>query len=398
MSRLFKVITLFILILASAVAVWWFSFSKEAVVDLSISDYAQLLVENCSEVDYKPYCYETELMGLTPDLPTTEIFDVIRSIRDYDPEYLFCHVAAHNLGQYEVSKDPNNWLDVLANSPTDGLCSNGYAHGAILARFNGETFTGDELITIIDQLKDVCEPRGEWQPTDLHKAMCYHGLGHVMIHVTETDVVKSLAACEDIALKENDDFRRVCREGVYMQLFQPLEPEDYALIDLLETKPSRKNIEDFCQRYSSNEDEFNVCWREAWPFFNQDLRTAEGVAGYCEVLSDEDGKNNCYYSAFTINGRHFLGQPEVIVDICEASAAERQGMCYQVAANAYLEEDAQLVSEGLAMCELPTSQVAKEECYGHLARLSDFNFHRDSEAFTELCQALPEKFQASCWD
>jgi len=362
----------------------------------SVNDYAKELVNLCADADYRPYCYEKAIPKLTSELETYKIFDVIRAIRQYDEEYLFCHVAAHELGQYEVAKDPNNWLDVLAQSPSDGLCSNGFAHGAVVARFNGETFSDEELVHIIEEFKLVCEPRDSWDPTNLQRAMCYHGLGHVLVHVTEADVSKSLAACEEIAYQNGEDFRRVCREGVYMQLFQPLEPEDYALIDSLEMKPNRENIQEFCQLYSQNNAEFDVCWREAWPFFNEDIHTAEGIENYCNVIKGSAGEDQCYVTAFTINGRHYLGDKDFIKSVCDFVAYKRQGICYGVAANAYIEEDPQLAPAGIQLCALVEDSVVQSECYEYLVNVADFNFHQGSEAFISFCEALPAKWVSKC--
>lgn len=362
-----------------------------------VDAYARQVVAFCKDEPYRPTCYETEVPKLSTTLSSQEVFDVIRLIKQYDSEYVFCHVLAHQLGEYQVSLDPNNWLDVIARAPADGLCSNGFTHGAVLARFNDEILTPKEFEYALKDFSIACEARTGWNPTDLMKAICYHGLGHVLVHITEADMNASLDACEVISLKDDGrDYRKVCTEGVYMQLFQPLEPEDYALIDQLPVAPTRENIKDFCTSNSNTDDQFGTCWREAWPMFYDELFTVDGVMNYCSVLSESQNKNDCFITAFTINGRHHLGQPDKMAQLCNAVPDEYQGMCFARGANAFPEEDANLISGAIDMCSRATSKTAGDECYGFLANTAAFNFHPDSDSFEEMCASLPSKWENRC--
>lgn len=96
-----------------------------------IADYARELITECADDSFRPVCYEEEVPKLLGKISSSEAFDLIREIRRLDPEYLYCHVLAHEIGEYEVTQDPEHWLDGLARGPVDGLCSNGFAHGAI---------------------------------------------------------------------------------------------------------------------------------------------------------------------------------------------------------------------------------------------------------------------------
>jgi hypothetical protein len=363
----------------------------------SIKAYAEQMIEICSSSEYKPTCYEKEVPKLVSDLPTEKIFDVVREIRTQDPEYLYCHVLAHELGRYEVSLDPDRWLDVIAKGPTDGLCSNGFAHGAIVTRFNDEDLSKEEFDAALTDLSVACEPREGFDPTDLTKAICYHGIGHVLIHMTLAKVSESLQACEVIGKKDDGrDYRQLCTEGVYMQLFQPLEPEDYALVDMLDVKPSRENLKEFCSSNAENDPQYGACWREAWPFFGNDVYTSEGITSYCSSLTASQDRDLCYVSAFTINGRHNLESPEKMAATCNGLAEVHKGNCFARGANAFPEEDQNLVQKGIEMCGLANTKAAQDECYGFLANVASFNFHRGSEAYEELCSSLPKEFEEDC--
>jgi hypothetical protein len=363
----------------------------------SLDAYALEMVTLCADSPHRPTCYESEVPKLTSEITSKEIFEVIRLIRGHDPEYLFCHVLAHELGVYDMSLDPENWLDVLAKAPPDGLCSNGYTHGAAVARFSGEVVTGRELAESIPDFSIACEAREGWNPTELQKSICYHGLGHVLVHLTDAEINPSLEVCEVIALKDDGrDYRNLCVEGIYMQLFQPLEPEDYALIDQLKEPPTHENIKQFCTDNSNNDVQYGTCWREAWPLFYEQLFTTNGVSEYCESLSEAQGREQCYISAFTINGRHNLGNPESMAALCNSVQVEQQGVCFARGANAFPEENNQLIAEAVAMCGRAEQTEVQNECYSFLARTASFNFHVGSESFNEMCATLPEKWGAQC--
>lgn len=386
-----------ILLLISLLIITTVLFLGHRSAPASSEGLASSIVSECANAPYRPFCYEEKVPQLIDNLTTVEIFDVVRLIRKKDPEYLFCHVLAHKIGENEVKRDPDAWLDALALAPEDGLCSNGYAHGAILARFNSEVFNDKELREVEDKLSIACESRAGWNPTDLQKAICYHGLGHVLVHLTNAEVDRALRTCERIAVKEDGrDYRRVCHEGVYMQFFQPLEPEDYALIDQLAIKPNRENIESFCHEYSSSEAEFGVCWREAWPFFTEELKSGEGIMKYCGFLKDQNQNRSCLITAFTINGRQNLANEEKMAQVCSALPKMHQGSCFARGANAFIEEDQGMIPDGVAFCSLAEDNDAKNECFGFLAKLSSFNLRAGSVAYETLCSTLPVQWQNTC--
>ncbi len=391
-------IVLAVLIAAGVFSYNYFKSTGHTQSSQSIEAYAHMMVEKCADAPYRPTCYETEVPKLVSEMPTERIFDVVRQIRRDDPEYLYCHVLAHELGNYEVSLDPDKWLDVVAKGPTDGLCSNGYAHGALVARFNDEDLSDEEFEYALGDLSIACEEREGWNPTDLTKAICYHGIGHVLIHMTLADVQQSLEGCEVVGLKaDGRDYRKLCTEGVYMQLFQPLEPEDFALVDMLpDGAPTRETLETFCTENSATDQQYGACWREAWPLFGNDIYTSEGVINYCSALSENQDRSLCFVSAFTINGRHNLGDADKMAATCNGLPSEYMGTCFARSANAFPEEDPGLVSAAVDMCSRAQEKAAQDECYSFLARVASFNFHPNSPAFEELCSTLPTAWGQTC--
>lgn len=382
---------------AAAFSLGYIEITAPASDEKSIEGYAKEMVEKCASAAFRPTCYETEVPKLVTELPTERIFDVIKHIRVLDPEYLYCHVLAHKLGSYEVSKDPNNWLDVIAKGPTDGMCSNGYAHGAMVTRFHSDDLTPEAFQLALKDLAIACEPRTGFNPTDLTKAICYHGIGHVLVHMSLAKVKESLQGCETVGLKKDgNDYRQLCTEGVYMQLFQPLEPEDFALVGMLPYTPTKETLKDFCSSNSENDRQYGACWREAWPLFGDDIYNAEGTMNYCSQITEAQDADLCFVSAFTINGRHNLGSPDKMAAACNGLPARYKGQCFSRGANAFPEEDPKFIPQAVDMCSRANTPEAQDECYGFLANVASFNFHPSSPAFEQLCSTLPKKWESTC--
>ena len=366
---------------------------------LGIEIYAERVIEKCAEAQYRPYCYEQKVPDLLDEIPVEDIFDVIRVIKQKDTSYQFCHVLAHELGTREVTNDPENWIDVIARGPADGLCSNGFIHGAAVARFSKEVLTDEEIDVSLPELQIACEARDSWNPTPLDQAICYHGMGHVLLHLTGAKIEKSLEICDEIAIKEDGrNYLRVCDEGVFMQIFQPLEPEDFALIEELPIKPTKETLAGFCADNSSDVAEESACWREGWPFFREELRTPGGITAFCANSSNEEQTQNCVTTALTIQGRHGLDKPTELAELCNALPADMQGQCFNLSAGAYIEEDKSASSKAVAFCAYAGSKDIEDGCYRHLIRMSGFIFGAQRGFAQELCEALPSDWLTQCME
>lgn len=138
------------------------------------------------------HCYESEVPKLYPKLSVSEIFDVIRRIRVGDPSYQFCHVLAHKVGERVVAQDPDGWFNAIPFNPPDGYCSNGFIHGVIGGRFRADVLSETTVVEYLSDFRRACEPRPDWSPSDLDKAICYHGLGHLYDFITNADLKRAI--------------------------------------------------------------------------------------------------------------------------------------------------------------------------------------------------------------
>ncbi len=378
-----------LLVLIGGLALW------ENVYDArSEGAIARRIAVACEKLSGEPSdCYEREVPPLYPEFDVATLFGIIREIRAIDPSYQFCHVLAHKLGERVVAEDPARWTDAIALNPSDGLCSNGFIHGVIGGRFRAEVLDASTTEKLIPDFARACSPREGWSPSDLDRAICYHGIGHLYVFITNADIRRALTICEQTV---PDDFRRVCIEGVFMQIYQPLEPDDFLLIEQMTVKPTRETVRSFCASFGDSE-YVGACLRESWPFFAREIRRGTGIAAFCSGQPDARLEDLCYRSAFTIVGRLALGDQDRAVGACDNSPPERLEMCYSVLAQSVFEEDRGNAGGALALCERASPQVAAA-CVDWLISQAPFIFGSDTKERTQFCRALPSHKRQECFD
>lgn len=351
---------------------------------------AQRIVNICVGEPGHAECYEREIPRLLSDFSLGNVFEVIRQVRAIDPAYQFCHVLAHKLGERVVAEDPDKWIDAIPLNPTDGLCSNGYIHGVLGGRFRAEVLEPEALKKLIPDFTRACAPRKEWSSSELDRAICSHGMGHLYMFITDADIPLSLSLCEDTMPEQ---LKRVCVEGVYMQIYQPLEPDDYLLIERMPVKPTKDTLRTFCARYTKDEYE-GACIREGWPLFREELKTGKGIAAFCFGQPNDQEEIACYQSMLTLSGRFNLGNQTEALSLCSEIGTEWKEMCYSTAARAILEEDRAEGEKAVAFCRDAVANQ-QELCLEHLADTASFIFGNSSEQ-KRFCSLLPPQLKVRC--
>ncbi len=359
----------------------------------SVEAAARTVVEECrAQGGDTGKCYEDTVPGLYPEYSIPEMFEIIREIRRADRTYQFCHVLSHKLGEIAVAEDPERWIDVMPLNPSDGLCSNGFVHGVIVGRFRNDVLDDERLRSVIPDFARACEPREAWRATPLDQAICYHGLGHLYMFITNADYQRSLATCEATAASPTGDFMRVCREGVFMQTYQPLEPDDFLLIELLPEKPTRENYRRICAKFSNDAEE-GACLREAWPLFRKEIIEEGGAAAFCSNHPNDVEEDACYDSVFAIVGRQTLAQPDNAEKTCTLVPAEERENCFSSVAGSILEEDRMDGARAIAFCA--RAGELESSCVRTLAERARFIFG-SSPQLAVFCRMLPQNVQNRC--
>lgn len=388
----YLIITLLIAILAILALESATSLSKEDGGAQTTEAYAQEVLSRCAKSTYRPRCYDEEIPKLSKFLSMEEAFQVTRIVQQEDPSYFYCHVLGHELSALETREKPEAWKDVVARCPS-GICSNGCIHGAFQERFRLESLSEEQTRTLITELEGICEERPRWNPTGLEQASCYHALGHLLMYATEADTTKATQLCRQLAIEGERDFSHLCYDGVFMQIFQPLEAEDFALVE--GKTPQKEEVRDFCKDFSGKAR--NACWTESWALVRQEILNPEGVVNFClKGLSSEP--NRCFDSMFYIAAAQFGLDEGKIKDYCSSLPQMYQGQCFANASVRMIQTDWRLTARAVGLCSsaLQVEEGAGETCFEKLLLHSDFTFPPASQEFFRLCQALPEGWQADC--
>jgi len=356
--------------------------------------YADQIIKTCSSESYPPSCYDKEIPKLMDKGITMEqAFEVTRLIQNKVNNYYYCHVLGHELAAKETAKDPSKWTEVIGRCPT-GMCSNGCLHGAAQERFRSDVLTSDQVDGILPQLAQICQPGHERSFTGLEQASCYHALGHLSMYLTGADVPHSIAICNQIAKPSGQDYTQTCYEGVYMQIFQPLEPEDFALVKDIPAK-TIPDAEKLCDTFTG--EQRAACHRESWPLYRQQLETPTGLTHFCSLVNNPTDVQRCYNAMFYVLTAQFNFDESKIVPLCLGLPdPKRQAQCFGNSASRFLETDYRLGPRAVGLCKIADQHGYGDRCYSELLFYSSFNYHEGSPEFQQICNDMPEPWRGKC--
>lgn len=365
---------------------------KAKHIELSLEVLALRTFTYCKDKKYRPTCYDEQIPKLMKTLSMEESFAVTRIVQDMDPTYSYCHVLAHKLSAQEVARDPSKWKEVVTRCPS-GTCSNGCLHGGFQEKFRKQTFTDADIERYMPDLQGICEARGDWKPTGVEQASCYHAIGHLTMYITNGEVQKSLPLCDVIAKKEGGrDYTMLCYDGVFMQIFQPLEADDFSLVE--GKQPTKESVFAYCSTFSLAAQA--SCVNESWPLFRNEIMTPEGFYAHCANSPTDSGKEYCYTALSYIVTPRLRFEPEKTSAFCEALPEAASYICYKNAATRMIETDTRNISKAVALCRLAPTGTVQNGCYHELAVRAIYYLGKDTPGAKELCSALPKQWEIIC--
>lgn len=357
----------------------------------NLQKYAKEVLDKCKDEKYKPSCYDREIPRLMDFISMEDAFKVTSIIQDEDKNYPYCHVLGHKLSAREIQKDPSKWKEAVTRCPS-GVCSNGCIHGGFQERFRAENFTDEEIIKIKPDLTDLCEARGNWQPTGLEQGSCYHALGHLTMYLTSADINKATQLCEEVSLKKDGrNFSQLCFDGAFMQIYQPLEPEDFALTRGKEVK--RETVDSFCANFDNKRKA--SCLSESWPLFGSEIQKPDGLVKFCSKEETHE-QGRCFEGMLYVLTAQFNFDSQKIQQFCLGLPDSRQGGCFANSASRMIETDYRNIDKSVELCSGSQSDQNQAVCFAELLKYSTYNFHVGSDEFLKLCNSLPEGWKQKC--
>lgn len=369
------------------------AFVSKSYSEKTIQEYALEIVKLCEGVSYAPLCYDQEVPKLIDHgLSLGEVFEVVQLIQEKDTRYYYCHVLGHNISAKEAAKDPSRWFEIIRECPV-GQCSNGCLHGAFQERFRDETVSDEELVILVPQLKTVCSDSGERTFTSLERASCHHALGHLAMYVTKADVAQSITLCNEIAFTDDVSYVRSCYDGVFMQVFQPLEPEDFALVGDI-APDTQEESRQLCNEFIGDAKE--ACVRESWPLFLEDIKTSDGALDFCKPNESAEGFTRCFNTVMYVLTAHFEFNEERLEAVCQSFEGIYKAQCYANVASRLIEIDDSFFTRASGFCERAENAGVGERCWKELLFYSVYSTTQSSERFVAFCNALPSPWSTKC--
>ena len=361
-------------------------------VPVSFEQHAERIIRACAKSEYRPACYDREIPKLMDQgLSMEETFEVTRLVQERTEGYFYCHILGHKIAEKETAKDPSQWTQVIARCPSD-VCSNGCLHGAAQERFRIDTPTPEQVEAVIPDLRGLCEPENGFSFTRLERASCYHALGHLSMFLAGGDVEAATGICDAVAGRPGIDHEVTCYEGTFMQIFQPLEPEDIALVRDLPVA-TKEEARAYCDSFTG--DKRAACHRESRPLYGT-LAQPNELEEFCSLVPGEIAKRDCYLAMFYVLAPYFEYNIDDLTRLCAGVPTERTAQCFANSAGRFVESDYRLADEAVALCHAAEEYGVGDACYKELLYYSAFVFHEESVGFNALCSALPGEWGSRC--
>lgn len=389
MNRHFIIILVFLLVLIMSGLI---NQLKTGHKDKTLEKYRDQAINACVSSTYKPECYSKQILSLQ-NISMEDAFKITSLIMASDNSFTQCHVLSHKLGAKEVKKNPDKWMNIISRCPQE-MCSNGCLHGTFQERFNEESATDEQFSKLENDFKDICKPRKDWHPSEIDQALCYHALGHLYMYLTKANINKSLDSCKNTLPNETSGkYLRWCLNGVFMMLFQQLEPEDVALVK--NVTPKKEEFFNFCSKFIGIEK--RACISQGWPLFETEIMIPKGLLNYCN-LHPESEKRAClqaieYFWAAQLNldvskmKSYCFSLPKENISDCLASMAMKTMM--------EMEKNPR-INTVLALCGADEELNKSDWCFTKISKTTSFFYEKGSKDLTYFCKALPKRFQSEC--
>jgi hypothetical protein len=360
----------------------------------SINIEATKIVIKCSLAERKDICYESTIPSLMNEgYSLEEVFAVTREVLALDESYSNCHLLAHYISDIETQKDPTKWKEVMVRTPFD-ICGGGGPHGVFLSRYRSDDMASTTNEYIINEFNGICDNRPGWKGYQISN--CRHALGHLLVYITAGDFDRSLDLCESLIGDSDKDIdRQTCFFGVFMQLFQPVEPEDFALIEGKEIK-TKAEAYDYCNKFTASRNA--ICNIEKWPLFMDVLNNPLTAHEICLPLEESlDYMQLCvdvlFQQAFTLIADGDSKWPKIY---CSQVKEPFSGRCFASSAIRLIEINSNRVTDAVYICNSAIKEKDKDVCFEKLLNFTSNFFDKNDKRLKELCNSLPGEYLGEC--
>lgn len=359
-----KIILLVGLCIFISAFVFWERSQKPASnfrVGVSLTDAYRDCISATKPQQEKGFCLKDLADYAGGNLTAPEIDAVMASLTRPE-ELLWCHEFMHYAG-WGLYKKTKNMSDAFLEA--NSRCDSGMFHG-IVEKYISETSEGKDSEQFVASVAPgACE--GDMAKNNLLpgvKSICYHGLGHAFMFLTDNDLAVSLSYCDFLStnyiqscytgsLMENVQSKQVGRLGSHPSKFSynPDDPnypcstvdkrhQDYCYIykgvaSVIATKGDFKRSFEECLRVVPTYQE--KCFWGIGANIPGPHRTTKDSAFRCRVALEVDSRayRECLRGAMSFLVQLNLGNAVEAAEFCNNVEAAYQNMCYSSAGMAF---------------------------------------------------------------
>lgn len=301
----------------------------------------------------KGQCLRRLAIDAITNYSVEEIDSVIRTISDSNKRQ-WCHEFMHYSG-WEVYKKTGSIFDSFLQASNE--CDSGMYHGIVEEYINQTKISldADEFISIIPQ---ACE--GENFNQNLSsgmKSLCYHGLGHAFMLITDNNLNESLKYCDYLSapipcytgtFMENTQSKQVGRSNHPSKFSYDRENPDYPCSGLDEKYKDQcyiyKGISNVVQTGGDFKQAFKDCLKVMPQYQNSCFWgvgsnipgphwSTQTTAEKCSIALEisQEAYEQCIYGAMSFVVQLNLGDPKAATEFCEVVDKNYKDICYRAA-------------------------------------------------------------------
>ena len=350
-----KRLNILLIILFTLIGIYFVIFIyllRSEVQNIDILGYVVSKMQICNQSDTYRQCYrdlaKSLLVKYKLELP--EILNELEKgvIETESLKLLNCHEIAHYLG--EEAYKLNNNVQNLFNQCSQ-ICLSGCFHGVVGEHLKQKKIFIEDDSAVEREIKMLCGKEEDYD-SSMKYQICFHGIGHGLMYLTENDLPRALRLCESLSTKKEIVN---CQNGVFMENSNsnPEHPSKYLKegdtvypCDTLD-----KKYHDSCYLYQSYrliqigkswKKIFQLCYTFPKDHWDQCFRALGG--SQLTITSDvEVMKANCsrienpYYRSICISGAAeivthrftaFNGDFSKTIKFCSIVDAESKEYCY----------------------------------------------------------------------
>lgn len=298
----------------------------------------------------KGQCLRRLAINAITDYSVEEIDSVIRTIGDSNKRQ-WCHEFLHYAG-WELYKKTQSMFDAFSQASSE--CDSAMYHGVVEEYIN-ETESSSDPEKFTSIIPEVCEEENiDKNLQSGMKALCYHGLGHAFMLITDNSLDESLEYCDSLLVPV------ACYTGVFME-----------------------NTQSKQVGRSNHPSKFNYA--------------RENPNYPCNIL-DEKYKDQCYVYKGISNVVQTSGDFKQAFEDCLEADPEYQDKCFLgVGSNIPGPHWSTQTAGKKCGVALEVSPLAYEQCiYGAMSFIVQLNLG-DPKSATEFCEVADENYKDICY-